>query len=446
MRPQEAVERVLKLSKADACVSIGTESTTANVRWANNSSTTNGFADSANLVVISVIGKSVGMVSRNYFPEDRLESIVRESEAAAEGKPEAQDYAPLIEPQPVATDWVLPHQPTDPAILGEFVADLSKAFKKAGDDGIKLFGYAHHSGSTVWLGTSTGVRLRGSNVDGSVEFTAKTPDFALSTWAEKLTKTFDDVDVDSSYSRFLQRLEWSRKSVALDPGDYEVILEPAAVAEMLVHLYLSSTARSADEGWSPFSKAGGGTLVGEKLYSETVNLYSDPAEPGLELPPFVTAGTSTNYSSIFDNAMPVTKVDWVKDGVLQALITPRHWAAKTGVSPRPFIGNLILAGTERSLEDMIASTDRALLVTRFWYIRTVDPKTLLLTGLTRDGVFLVENGRVKSAVNNFRFNMSPIQMLASASEVGKAERALSFAKVPPLRVERFHMSSVSEAT
>ena len=183
-------------------------------------------------------------------------------------------------------------------------------------------------------------------------------------------------------------------------------------------------------------------------------MYSDPAEAGLEVAPFVTAVASSSYASVFDCGLPKARTEWVSDGVLRALVTTRHWAERSGAEAKPMIGNLVLARESGpTLEEMIATTERALLVTCFWYIREVDPQTLLLTGLTRDGVFLVENGEVKGGVNNFRYNMSPVRMLAQATEVGRSEPTLprefgdyfSFAKMPPLRVDDFHMSSVSRA-
>ncbi|HEX2064824.1 MAG TPA: metallopeptidase TldD-related protein, partial [Acidimicrobiales bacterium] len=215
-----------------------------------------------------------------------------------------------------------------------------------------------------------------------------------------------------------------------------------------------ASARDADEGRTVFSKAGGGNRIGERLFGEDVTLYSDPLEPGLEVMPFSLSVASSSYASLFDSGLDTGRTEWVEDGVLRHLITTRHWAARSGATATPYVGNMIFAAESGpTLEDMIASTERALLVTCVWYIREVDPQTLLLTGLTRDGVFLVEDGKVKGAVNNFRYNMSPVHMLAQASEVGRAERTLprefgdwfSFVKTPPLRVDDFNMSSVSQA-
>jgi predicted Zn-dependent protease len=156
---------------------------------------------------------------------------------------------------------------------------------------------------------------------------------------------------------------------------------------------------------------------------------------------------------VFDNGLQLARSEWVRDGVLQNLITPRYWAAKGATRVMPYVNNLVVNGSGPATSEMIAQTDRALLVTCFWYIRTVDPQSALLTGLTRDGVFLIERGQVKGAVNNFRWNMSPIAALAQVTQTGRSGPALPRehdeflrSKAPGLRIERFNMSSVSEAS
>ncbi|MGH2687225.1 MAG: metallopeptidase TldD-related protein, partial [Actinomycetota bacterium] len=331
--------------------------------------------------------------------------------------------------------------------------DLAGAFRRADANGILLFGFAEHVRTTTYLANSAGLRRRYTGSEGKFQINAKTPDFKASAWAGQVTTTFRDIDVEAYERRLLQRLEWSKNPIALPAGHYEVLLEPSAVTDMLVEAYWNSSARDADEGRSAFSRPGGGNRIGDRLAPEAVTLYSDPAEPGFEVAPFVVAVESSSYSSVFDNGMDIGRIDWVRDGVLQGLITTRHWAQASGTTPKPFVENLILPAGGPSLDEMIASTERALLVTCFWYIRMVDPQTMLLTGLTRDGVFLVEGGEVKGAVNNFRFNMSPLDMLEQTTEIGRSQSSLArefgdyftFANVPPLRVRDFHMSSVSQS-
>lgn len=442
-----ALERVLELSKGDACVAIGNDVSSADVRWANNTSTTNGFSQGRGLTVISIKDGSPGVVSRSHFTDDDLEEIVRSSEAACEGKPAAMDQAELPEGEGEPEGWRDAYEPTSPSVLGGFAVDLAQSFEKAAASGMGLYGFAEHHAPTIYLATSSGIRRRHRRAYGNAQFTARTPEGDRSVWAQRPTPDFADLDVDGLFDHLARRLDWSKERISLPAGRYQVILEPQAVSDMLFYAYVFATAREAEEGRSVFSKPEGGTRMGEEMFPVSVNLYSDPNESDVETAPFVAAGSSSSYSSLFDNGLEIGRTDWVRDGVLRNLITPRYWAERSDRSPTPYIPNLIFPSDGPDLDQMIAATDdRALLITRFWYIRTLDPKTLLLTGLTRDGVFLIENGEVKGAVNNFRFNMSPVKMLANATEVGRTTVASNSVKVPPIRVEDFHMSSVSEAT
>jgi predicted Zn-dependent protease len=222
-------------------------------------------------------------------------------------------------------------------------------------------------------------------------------------------------------------------------------------------LYWSAGAKEAADGRTVFSKAGGGTRIGDRLCSLPVSLSSDPLAPGLACAPFVISHASGPDSSVFDNGLPLRKTSWIRDGSLAALVSSRHSAALAGVPVTPAIDNLTFttsAAGAPALEEMIASTGRGLLLTCLWYIREVDPQTLLLTGLTRDGVYLVEDGEVVGGVNNFRFNESPVGMLGRMLEVGATEPTLprewgdyfNRAAMPPVRVEGFNMSSVSQAS
>ena len=253
-----------------------------------------------------------------------------------------------------------------------------------------------------------------------------------------------------------QRLDWARRRVELPAGRYETLLPPGAMADLMTYMYWSAGAKDALDGRTVFSKPGGGTRVGEQLANLPVTLRSDPAAPGLECAPFVIAHASSRDSSVFDNGLALPPTDWIRDGKLSALLQTRHSAQLSGLPVTPAIDNLILepaAPGPATLDEMVAKTRRGLLLTCLWYIREVDPQTLLLTGLTRDGVYLVENGEVVGEVNNFRFNESPVGMLHRLAEVGRSEPALPrewsdyFTRVamPPARIEDFNMSSVSQA-
>jgi predicted Zn-dependent protease len=253
-----------------------------------------------------------------------------------------------------------------------------------------------------------------------------------------------------------QRLTWSERRTELSAGRYETILPPSAVADLLIYGYWSSAGLDAHEGHTVYSKPGGGTRVGDKLTDRPLTLRSDPTMPGQEAVPFVVTSASSRMSSAFDNGATIEPTEWIKDGALNSLIQTRHSAALTGLPFTPFGDNLELVSPDgaSSTEDLVASTKRGLLLTCLWYIREVDPQTLLLTGLTRDGVFLVENGEVTGAVNNFRFNESPVGMLGRIVDVGATQDTLgrefgdyfTRTRMPAIRVEDFNMSSVSQAS
>jgi predicted Zn-dependent protease len=449
---QDTIERVLNLSKADACMAIVRRTASVNIRWAHNTVTTNGDADAVQLSIVSVIGCRVASVTRTDFPPDRLEAIVRESEAACARRPDAPDFMPLVEGRGTPEDWNAPPADTDIHAFDPLVPQLGALFERARRADIATFGYAALQTETTLLATSSGLRKRFTERIGKVEITAKPPDFSRSSWVGQVTHDFLDVDAGEMFERLDQRLAWAATRIDMPAGAYEVLLEPSCAADLAIRAYSFMARRNADEGRSPFSRPGGGTRVGERLFGG-VTLYSDPREPGVEAAPFHSGVESGDVSSVFDNGLELARTDWVRNGVLAHLLTPRYWAKKTALdAPVPFVNNLVLAGDGPSMDDMIAATDRALLVTCLWYIRVVDPQTALVTGLTRDGVYLVERGKVRGAVNNFRWNMSPIAALAQATQIGRTGLALPRehddflrAKAPPLRVERFNMSSVSEA-
>lgn len=461
MTPQETVERALALSKADGCVVVAAERSEANLRWAGNTLTTNGSMRSRRVAVISVVdgatGAAAGVVERSAVAADVLEDLVRASEQAARGAGPADDAAPLVDPSDTGDRWDDPPEETSIDVFSRFAPGLGEAFGRAGGEQRLLFGFAEHVLETTYLGSSTGLRRRHAQPTGRVDVNGKSPDFSRSAWVGRTTRDFADIDMAGLDAELAQRLGWARRQLELPPGRYETILPPAAVADLMFYLYISAGARDADEGRTVFSKAGGGTRIGERLAATPVTLRSDPAEPGLECEPFVATTTSGGgLWSIFDNGQPLGPTEWIRSGELAELIRTRGWAAKSGARPAPLVDNLVLEapGASASLEEMVSRTERGLLLTCLWYIREVDPQNLLLTGLTRDGVYLVEDGEVTGAVNNFRWNESPVDLLGRLAEVGRSERCLprewndwfTRTSMPALRVPDFNMSTVSQAS
>ncbi|MEV0000368.1 metallopeptidase TldD-related protein [Streptomyces sp. NPDC050848] len=456
-KPYEIVERALELSRADGCVVIADEESSANLRWAGNALTTNGVTRGRTLTVVATVdgaqGTASGVVSRSAVTADDLEPLVRAAEAAARAAGPAEDAQPLIEGVDASPDFTDAPAETGSAVFTDFAPALGEAFARARAGGRELYGFAHHELTSTYLGTSTGLRLRHDQPNGTLELNAKSPDRSRSAWAGRSTRDFKDVDPAALDADLAKRLGWAERRIELPAGRYETLLPPTAVADLLIYQLWSSAARDAVEGRTVFSKPGGGTRLGETLSPLPLTLRSDPNEPGLESAPFVIAHASGDDSSVFDNGLPLARTDWVREGRLEHLITTRHTAGLTRLPVAPGAGNLILeGGGEQSLEDMVAATERGLLLTCLWYIREVDPATLLLTGLTRDGVYLVENGEVVGEVNNFRFNESPVDLLSRASEAGRTEKTLprewsdwfTRAAMPALRVPDFNMSSVSK--
>jgi len=468
LSPQETVERALAAARSADCVVIAEESSAANLRWAGNTLTTNGVSRSRQLTVIAVDrrgdGAAVGVVSRAGVGPGQIEDVVREAEhAAAEGVP-AEDAGELAGGRASSfgtnnsePGWDSPPGQTEIGLLRDFAAALGETLRGAQAAGRLLYGFAEHQVESTFLGTSAGLRQRYDQPTGRVELNAKSADLARSAWAGVATRDFTDVDIAGLDAGLADRLDWAKRTVALPAGRYETLLPPTAVSDLLVYLYWSAGAKDAADGRTVFSKPGGGTRIGERLSAQPVTLSSDPRAAGLGCAPFVISHASGPDSSVFDNGLPLSSTSWIRDGSLGALVSSRHSAAVAGLPVTPAIDNLTFATSATgapALEQMIASTGRALLLTCLWYIREVDPQTLLLTGLTRDGVYLVENGEVTGAVNNFRFNESPVGMLGRLAEVGATVPTLprewgdyfNRAAMPAVRVEGFNMSSVSQAS
>ncbi|WP_035841720.1 metallopeptidase TldD-related protein [Kitasatospora azatica] len=459
--PHQLVERALELSRADGCVVLVDEETTANLRWANNALTTNGVSRGRRLTVIATVdgaeGTASGVVAREAVTAAEVEELVRAAEAAAREAGPAEDAQPLLPPGAASGgDFTAPPAETSIEVFKDFAPELGAAFARARAAGQALYGFARHELTSTYLGSSTGLRLRHDQPTGTVELNAKAG--GSSAWCGDATRDFTDIDVAALQSRLDQRLAWGKRKIELPAGRYETLIPPAAVADLMVYLNWTTSARDAVEGRTVFSRPNGATKLGERLSQLPLTLRSDPAEPGLECAPFVLAHSSGDFQSVFDNGLPITPTKWIRDGELTSLQATRHTAGLTGLPVRPLVDNLVLETADQAgaptLEEMIAGTERALLLTCIWYIREVDPATLLLTGLTRDGVYLVEDGQVVGEVNNFRFNESPVDLLGRITEVGRTERCLprewgdyfSRAAMPPVRVTDFNMSSVSQAS
>ncbi|MGV0646465.1 metallopeptidase TldD-related protein [Mycolicibacterium sp. XJ2546] len=446
-----ALAEAASRGKADETIVLVTDRVDASLRWAGNSMTTNGESTSRHTTVISIVRQSnearVGTVRSSEVDPGVIAGLVAASQEAAAAAPEARDSAGPLPATIEPSDWDDPVPGTGAQVFLPVADGLARGFEGPN----QLYGYARHIVETTFMATSTGLRRRYTQPTGSVEINAKRN--GASAWVGVSTPDFADVPTDSMLEQLSARLRWAQRSVELPAGRYETILPPSTVADLMIYLTWTMDGRSAQEGRTALSAPGGGTRVGERLTDLPLTLYSDPGAAGLECTPFVVATASSERVSVFDNGMDIGRVDWIRDGVVETLAYPRAAAAEFGAPVAVPADNLVMTGGSASLADMIASTERGLLLTTMWYIREVDPAVLLLTGLTRDGVYLVEDGEVTSAVNNFRFNESPLDVLRRATEAGISEVTLprewgdwaTRAAMPTLRIPDFHMSSVSQA-
>ena len=447
---QAILKKVLALSKADEAEATLEGSRKGNLRYARAAVSTSGGADETSLIVESSYGKKTGTATINEFDDASLEKVVRRSEELAQLAPENPESMPLLGPQKYP----------DPQGYFESTAGINPEWR-AKESGTsidlckehKLFGagFLEDDNSYVAVANTRGLigYQRSTGVDFSV--TVRTTDGKGSGYGVADFNDSAKMDTGAVTQFALDKALRSTDTRAIEPGKYTVILEPAASVDLISHMVSQMDARTADEGRSFLTKAGGGTRVGEKLVDERVHLYSDPMNsevPGNKWAP--------------DNR-PRQRVDWIKDGIVTNLAYSRYWAEKKGVEADkapPGIGSgfrggrmvggfegasgVIMDGGTDSLADLIKGVKRGVLVTRMWYIREVDPQTLLYTGLTRDGTFYVEDGEIKYAIKNFRFNESPVIMLNNIEALGKPVRA-NGCLMPPMVVRDFTFSSLSDA-
>lgn len=463
--PQEIVEAALSAATGDDTVVIVTDRSEANLRWASSSLTTNGEMGSRSVTVISAVGVSggtaAGVVGRTIADVADVRALVEAAEAAARGSEAAADAAPLVTPSQAGggSDFALAPEPTSIGAFEGLARDLGEVFARSGADR-QHFGFAEQIVDTTYLGSSTGLRLRHVQPTGRLEMNAKNADWSSSAYLGFSVRDPSEADALAADAELAKRLGWAQRSIDLPAGRYATILPPTCLADLLVYATWEAEAKSADEGRSAFSRRGGGTRVGDRIAALPLDLYSDSARDGIQSAPFAIVTASTASTSVFDNGLPLGRQDLLRGGELVSLAGSRAYAAASAAAghhtPVHAAGdNLVLeqVGATASLDDLVASTERGLLLSTFWYIRVVDPQTLLLTGLTRDGIYLVEGGEVRGAVTNFRWNESPLDVLHRITEVGASERCyprewgdyFTRAVVPPVRVADFNMSSVSQA-
>ena len=425
------IEQALSLSSADEIRVNLSGGRSGNTRFALNSITTSGDEDTLNVRVLAYFGKRHATASGTSFKDGALEKIVQTAEEAARFVPEDPEYVPELQPQTYLP--INPYFSSTAAATPQLrVKGVQSSIEPSINKNLLSAGFFsnRHGFSAVGNNNNLFGYYRSSNASFSV--TTRTQDGSGSGWGSDSARDIDQVDYQAASKRALEKAEASSHSKTLEPGTYPVILEPQAVADFMRTGSYALNARSADEGRSFFSKSGGGNKIGEKVAGDNVTMRSDPTHPELLGRPFGGGG------------LPAKKNTWIKNGVLTQLFYDRYWAEKQGKEPTGYPSNIIIEGDKGTLDDLISGTDRAVLVTRFWYIRFVDPQSLLLTGLTRDGTFWVENGRIQHAIKNFRFNESPMAVLNKITDMSESVR-VGGSMVPAVRASEFTFSSLSDA-
>jgi predicted Zn-dependent protease len=435
---QALVQRVVAMSKADGIdVQVGGGYTT-NVRFADNQMSTAGAVTDFSVAVQSWFGKKHAVVQTNEISDAALRSAVDKSERLAKLAPDDPEAMPMLGQQQ--------HRSVDaffPSVAGMTADDRARIALTAleparGANDLRAAGFLINGANSTALGNSKGLFAYHRSTNANFTLTVRTTDGTGSGWAGAEHNDASKVDFAAVSRRAIEKARLSRNPVAVEPGRYTVIFEPQAVGDICQLIGFYADARATDEGRSPFVKQGGGTKIGEKILDERLSIYADPFDPQVLAQPFDGDG------------LPLGRQVFIENGVLKTLYYSRFWAQKKGVQPTGAPTSFLMSGGTSSLEDMIGSTERGILVTRLWYLREVDPRTILYTGLTRDGTFLIENGKVSKAVKNFRFNDSPLFMLNNLEMLGRPVRlagteAGGAVVVPPLKVRDFNFTSLSDA-
>lgn len=429
---KKIIDKVLSYSKADE-MSVGLSGNQrGNIRYARNSVSTAGESEDLSLSVTAVFGKRSGTATVNEFDDETLKRTVKRAEEIARLAPENPEQMPMLGPQSY-TD--------NPLTFEQATADITPEYRaKATLDSLELCkkadmtsaGFLMDSAGFSAQGNSKGMFAYDKSTNVNFSVTVRSQDGTGSGYASKDFNDVRKLDTAATTQVALQKAHASRNARAIEPGKYTVILEPLAASDLVSLLMRAMDARSADEGRSFLSKKGGGTRLGEKLFDERVNIYTDPSHP--EIP----------KASFSNDGLPTGRTQWIENGVVKNMAYSRYWAKEKGVEPVASPFGFIMEGGNKSLADLIKGTQKGILVTRFWYIRSVDPQTLLFTGLTRDGTFFIEDGQIKFPVKNFRFNESPIIMLNNLEEMGRPER-VSGSMLPSLKIRDFTFTSLSDA-
>ncbi|HTD60285.1 MAG TPA: TldD/PmbA family protein [Gemmatimonadaceae bacterium] len=431
---EDIAARIFRYATADTTiVSVGS-TVTGNTRFAVNELTTVGDVIDTSVDVEVSFGSKHAGVQTNDLSDAALQAAVRRAESLAKLAPEDPETMPPLGPQ-TYQDINAYFDSTIVVGAAERAHAILTALepaRRSGASGFLAAGSIVTTAASSLLANTEGLSAYWRETDAGYTLTVRSADGTGSGWSSASEHDWTRLDAAAVAARALDTARRSRKAIPIEPGRYTVILEPEATSDIIELLPLD--ARDADEGRSPFAKPGGGTKLGEPVVDARVTLFADPADPDLLAQPFDGDG------------FPMSRQVWIERGVLRQMQMSRFWAKKQG---RPYTGGATsfkFAGGSTSREAMIRTTERGLLITRFWYIVGVDPQTALHTGLTRDGVFLIEHGEVTTAVKNLRFNESPLFVLNNLDALGPVKRVSDGnTAMPVLKAHDFAFTSLSDA-
>ena len=430
--------RVLKMSAADQTRVTIVSSYRGNTRFSDASITTSGGAEDTSVTVTATLGRRRASATTNILDDASLKRTVDLAAQLARLAPEDPELMPELGPQTYATVAAFIDRTAnlDAETRAGAVRRAIDAANSAGKAAGQIFtaGFLEHNAQAIAVSTSSGLFAYHRTTDADFSITARTPDGTGSGWASGGARDWHAFDTAAAGRIAAQKAVASRNPETIAPGRYTAVLEPQAVNDLPL-LANALSARNADEGRSPFSKAGGGTRIGERVADPRVTLYSDPSDPMLLGRPFD------------DEGLPIKRTVWIEKGVLRNLAYSRFWAQKQGKQPTGGVnaGGLALVGGAKTTEQLIAECERGILVTHFFYIRLLEARTALQTGLTRDGTFLIEKGKITRSLKNFRWNESPLLMLNRLEDIGRSEPTSPGRLMPALRIRQFDFTSLSDA-
>ncbi len=423
------IEKVIKQSQAEGVfVSIGAGEETLS-RFSENQITQNVSSNRFNLSITSYFGKKSATASTTDLDPDAVTTTIRNSEELAQIAPEDPEWVPLLEPQVYEQRTPAFDEATatlSPLKRGEIIQQVCAASTKAGAAGSGTL--STHSYLRA-IGNSTGLSACNQVTEADFSFTAKIDHG--SSWSHRTASAFNQLPIEELTEKVISQAFASRQPREVSPGTYPVVFAGAAFVELLRWVIWNLDARAADEGRS-FMSCSDGNRLGEAMFSPLVQVQRYPGHPLLQLGTFSGEGLSCDRTSL------------IVDGVPKTLSYSRYWANKQGKQPTGMLSPIVMDGSDRSLSDLIAKTERGIFVSRAWYVRYVNPKTLMVTGMTRDGTFWIENGQIAYPIKNLRFNQSLPEMLRDVDALSSVERYGSTV-APGARVRAFNFSSVTDS-